>query len=182
LASDACRISFRSAKGASVTRKTHEGKGRRKAAGQPGAPEGHAEGIAAEVQARIHEQADAEIQRDEPAVAADRLVDLAEASLLKAEAERAKADAQVAQPPPAQPTAPVAQSQTAAPRTLAELLIRKAEQRIEALPAPLKQLGRATERAVALAFWPARFGWRLAGEVVKTPVQLVRFIVHAREA
>ena len=63
-----------------------------------------------------------------------------------------------------------------------EALRRKAEQRLEQMPAPVKSAVRLTERAVGLALWPMRAGAHLVGRVLETPVALIRILIARRTA
>jgi len=63
-----------------------------------------------------------------------------------------------------------------------EALRRKAEQRLEQMPAPVKSAVRLTERAVGLALWPMRAGAHLVGRMLETPVALIRILIARRTA
>jgi len=63
-----------------------------------------------------------------------------------------------------------------------EALRRKAEERLEQMPAPVKSAVRLTERAVGLALWPMRAGAHLVGRVLETPVALIRILIARRTA
>jgi hypothetical protein len=63
-----------------------------------------------------------------------------------------------------------------------EALRRKAEQRLEQMPAPVRSAVRLTERAVGLALWPMRAGAHLVGRVLETPVALIRILIARRTA
>ena len=40
----------------------------------------------------------------------------------------------------------------------------------------MKKLGRLAEKVADAALWPARFGLRLAGELLRTPIALGRIL------
>jgi hypothetical protein len=61
-----------------------------------------------------------------------------------------------------------------------EALRRKAEQRLEQMPGPVRSAVRLTERAVGLALWPMRAGAHLVGRVLETPVALIRILIARR--
>ena len=63
-----------------------------------------------------------------------------------------------------------------------EALRRKAEERLERMPAPVKSAVRLTERAVGLALWPVRAGAHLVGRMLETPVALIRILIARRTA
>ena len=61
-----------------------------------------------------------------------------------------------------------------------EALRRKAEERLEQMPGPVKSAVRLTERAVGLALWPVRAGAHLVGRVLETPLALIRILIARR--
>ena len=145
------------------------------------APE-HGAKIIEQVEAAVHEVAAAEIKKEPPGVAADRLVELATATLLKAEVQEARAEEKTRQPPPADKKARTATTIKGRGLELADSLLHKAEERLEKLPAPIKQAGNLAARAFELALWPARAGLRLAGELLRTPVAFAKLLRRSREA
>jgi hypothetical protein len=58
----------------------------------------------------------------------------------------------------------------------------KAEERLEAMPGPVKTAIHLTERAFGLALWPVRTGVHLMGRVLETPVALLRILLTRRTA
>ncbi|MFL5312959.1 MAG: hypothetical protein ACJ79H_21200 [Myxococcales bacterium] len=63
-----------------------------------------------------------------------------------------------------------------------EALRRKAEERLEQMPAPVRGAVRLTERAFGLALWPVRAGAHLVGCMLETPVALIRILIARRTA
>ena len=119
------------------------------------------------------------------AASADRLVEMAASDLLKREADKARAEkasleAQAARV--AEKAKDEALSLKGRAVKAADSLKHKAEERLEKLPTPIRRVGQAIERTVAIVFWPARFGLRLAGELLRTPVAFARILLRSREA
>jgi len=61
-----------------------------------------------------------------------------------------------------------------------EAMRAKAEERLEQMPAPVKEIVQLSERAIALALRPVRAGVHLLGRVLLTPLALVRLLVTNR--
>ncbi len=146
----------------------------------------HDEKMAEAVEQHVAEVAEAVLQSAAPAAkSADQLVELAAADLLKREHQRDLAEKASVQAQAARAAAEVKEEAlTLKARVMrtADEFIAKAEHRLDALPEPVRKLGKAVERTAGIVLWPARFGLRLAGEVLRTPVAFARILLRSREA
>jgi hypothetical protein len=135
------------------------------------------------VEARVHGMARKTIANEDPARAAERMVQVAESELIHQEMEVAEAEREDREerehPAPPERTL---DSLIERGQRLADGLAHVAEQRIEALPAPVKRVVHTAERAAGMAFSAARAGLYLAGEIVRTPIALVRILLRSRAA
>ena len=149
----------------------------------------HTEAMAKAVEDKVREAAQRTIAEAKPAVAAERLVQMAEAELVHQEVaeaakvrvqeERVEAVKEAIQHPIQAAKQSFRHPLEAARRAgmeVADGLVAKAEKRLAALPEPVKKLGRLAEKVADAALWPARFGLRLAGELLRTPITLGRIL------
>ena len=126
----------------------------------------HTEAMAKAVEDKVREAAQKTIAEAKPAVAAERLVQMAEAEFVHQEVAEA-AKVKVMQP---------LEAARRAGLEVADGLVARAEKRLAGLPEPVKKLGRLAEKVADTALWPARFGLRLAGELLRTPIALGRIL------
>jgi hypothetical protein len=141
----------------------------------------HDESMAREVEEHVREVADKTLAAaEDPAKAAERLVQAAESELLHKEVEHATElreqhkRIEVLKHP--------IDTLRSKGFELADSLAKKAEKRLDGLPAPVKRAVQTAEKAAALALTPVRFGLRLAGDILRTPLALARILFRHREA
>lgn len=138
----------------------------------------HTEAMARAVEEKVREAARKTIADTNPAMAAERLVQMASAELQHLEVAKAveeKVEAQRIEAVTNAVTHPVETIKESTVK-MADGLVAKAEKRLAALPEPVKAAGRFAEKVAHTALWPARFGLHLAGELVRTPVTLARML------
>ena len=160
----------------------------------------HTEAMARAVEEKVREAAQKTIRESNPAMAAERLVQMAETKLQSLEVEQAHVEkareerieavkAVIEHPIDAMKTATAKATEDLKETTgkaatdfkkrtfkMTDGLVAKAEKRLNALPEPVKVAGRFAEKVVSTALWPAKFGLHLAGEVVRTPIALARIL------
>jgi hypothetical protein len=141
----------------------------------------HDQSMARAVEEHVREVAEKTIAAaDDPAKAAERLVQAAESELLHREVEHATEVRE--QHKRIEALKNPIDSLKSKGFELADTLVQKAEKRLEALPEPVKRAVHTAEKVAALALTPVRFGLRLAGDILRTPLALARILFRHREA
>jgi hypothetical protein len=160
-------------------------KGEREEARKQGAKEAaapaHDDTTLRAVEARVRGAARKTIANEDPARAAEHLVQLAESELVHQELELAdaeRAEREDAEQPP-QGTLEALRERG---QLLADALAHKAERRLESMPAPVKRLVHTAEKVAVRTLGAARASVYLAGEIARTPIALLRILFRSRTA